>query len=104
MRVEGADRAAVERLVRYCARGPLALEQLHAVEGMASLASADARLLYRLAEPNLQGRTGLLLSPLELLEHLSRLVPPPRIHHHHYHGVLARCSRVPATFGRSRAA
>jgi hypothetical protein len=51
VRVEGDYRAGVERLVRYCARGPLALERLHAVEGSASLDSADARLLYRLSEP-----------------------------------------------------
>ncbi|MCJ7796826.1 MAG: transposase, partial [Thermoleophilia bacterium] len=70
VRVEGDDRAGVERLVRYCARGPLALERLHALGGQH--ASPDARLLYRLPEPDLQGRTVLLLSPLELLERLAR--------------------------------
>ena len=78
VRVEGHDRAGVERLVRYCARGPLALERLHAIDGQAALASPQARLLYRLAEPDLQGRTELVLSPLDLLERLARLVPPPR--------------------------
>lgn len=43
VRVEGDDRASVERLVRYCGRGPLALERLHAVDGPASLDSADAQ-------------------------------------------------------------
>lgn len=94
--VDGEDRAAVERLVRYCARGPLALERLHALDGQASLDSAQARLLYRLPEPDLQGRTALILSPLELLEHLSRLIPPPRIHRHRYHGVLAPHARLRA--------
>jgi len=94
VRVEGHDRAGVERLVRYCARGPLALERLHAIDGQAALASPQARLLYRLAEPDLQGRTELVLSPLDLLERLARLVPPPRIHRHRYHGVLAPHARL----------
>ena len=92
--VEGHDRAGVERLVRYCARGPLALERLHAIDGQAALAFPQARLLYRLAEPDLQGRTELVLSPLDLLERLARLVPPPRIHRHRYHGVLAPNARL----------
>jgi hypothetical protein len=94
--VEGHDRAGVERLVRYCARGPLALERLLAMDGQAALASPEARLLYRLAELDLQGRTALLLSPLELLERLARLVPPPRIHRQRYHGVLAPNARLRA--------
>ena len=94
VRVEGDDRAGVERLVRYCARPPLALERLHALDGSAALASPDARLLYRLPGPDLHGRTELLLSPLELLERLSRLITPPRIHRHRYHGVLAPHARL----------
>jgi len=80
VRIEGQDRAGVERLVRYCARPPFALERLHAIEGGASLASPDSRLLYRFSRPDLEGRTELLLSPLELLERIARFVPPPRVH------------------------
>ena len=100
VRVEGDDRAGVERLVRYCARGPLALERLRAMDGQAALASPEARLLYRLAVPDLQGRTELVLSPRELLERLARLVPPPRIHRHRYHGVLAPNARLRPPHGR----
>jgi len=80
-------------------RGPLyysdrLLERLHAIDGQGALASPEARLLYRLAEPDLQGRTALLLSPLEVLERLARLVPPPRVHRHRYHGVLAPHARL----------
>jgi hypothetical protein len=36
VRIEGDDRIGIERLVRYCARGPLALERQHALDGTAS--------------------------------------------------------------------
>jgi hypothetical protein len=34
-------------------------------------------------------RTQLRLTPLELIDRLAALIPPPRIHRHRYHGVLA---------------
>ncbi len=89
VRIEGDDRAGLERLVRYCARPPFALERLHALAGVASLASPDARLHYRFPKPTPDGRTEIVLSPLQLLERLVAFVPPPRMHRHRYHGVLA---------------
>ena len=77
VRIEAEDRAGLERLVRYCARGPLALERLHAPAGIGALSSPEARLVYRLPEPDLHGRQALRLTPLELLQRLARLVPPP---------------------------
>jgi hypothetical protein len=53
-------------------------------------------LLYRLPEPDLQGRTAIVLSPLELLERLARLIPPPRVHRHRYHGLLVPHTRLRA--------
>ena len=89
VRIEGEDRAGVERLLRYCARPPFALERLYAPVVVVSLTSPEARLVYRLLKPAPDGRTELLLSPLQLLERLTRFVPPPRVHRHRYHGVLA---------------
>lgn len=97
VRIEGEDRAGLERLVRYCARGPLALERLHAPAGIETLSSPEARLVYRLPEPDRHGREVLRLTPLELLDRLARLVPPPRIHRHRYHGVLAPNARLRST-------
>jgi hypothetical protein len=97
VRIEGEDRAGLERLVRYCARGPLALERLHAPAGLEALTSPEARLVYRLTEPDMHGREVLRLTPLELLARLARLVPPPRIHRHRYHGVLAPNARLRST-------
>jgi hypothetical protein len=47
------------------------------------------RVFYQPARPTADGRTILAFSPLESLETLSRLIPPPRVYRHRYHGVLA---------------
>ncbi|TVR61032.1 MAG: hypothetical protein EA422_13100 [Gemmatimonadales bacterium] len=77
VRIEGEDRPGLERLARYRARRPLALERLHAPAGIGALTSPEAHLVYRLPEPDMYGRHELRLSPLELLDRLARLVPPP---------------------------
>jgi hypothetical protein len=73
--------------------------------GNDTLCSPEAQLLYRLPGATPDGRTVLLLSPLELLQRLARLVPPPRMHRHRYHGVLAPNARLRAqviAMGRSQ--
>jgi hypothetical protein len=75
------DRHGLERLVRYCARPPLAQERLGRLN--------DKQLVYSLRKPTVDGRTELILTPLELLDRLAHLVTPPRIHKHRYCGVLA---------------
>ena len=81
VRVGAHDRAGPERLLRYCARPPFALERLELLE--------DERVVYRLPKPQRDGTTALTLTPLELIDHLAALIPPPRRHRHRYHGVLA---------------
>ena len=39
--------------------------------------------------PRPDGQTVLYLTPLEFLDKLAALIPPPRKHRHRYHGVLA---------------
>jgi hypothetical protein len=93
--IHGSDAAGRERLLRYCARPPFALERMrierhagthgpaiHAQRSVtASPDEAAIRLvLYHPARPTRHGRTVLALSPLEFLAALSRLVPPPRVH------------------------
>jgi len=58
-------------LLRYCAGPAFVLERLEQLDAH--------RLLYRLPDD----RTPLLLSPLELIQRLAALVPPPRLHRHH---------------------
>jgi hypothetical protein len=63
---------------------------------------SDELLSFRLKTPWSDGTQAILLSPLELIEKLAALVPPPRKNTVHYHGVLAphakdRDKIVPAT-------
>jgi len=46
-------------------------------------------LIYEPPKPGPGGSGPRRLTPLELLDHLAALVPPPRIHRHRYFGVLA---------------
>jgi hypothetical protein len=78
------DRRRLERLCRYVARPPLALERLEAM--------ADGRLAYRLKTPWRDGTTHVVMERRELLERLAPLIPPPRAHQIRYHGVLAPCA------------
>jgi hypothetical protein len=86
--IEAHDRAALERLLRYCARPPFACERLR---------KEGAALVYRCAkqrsEPSSDKRGAkadeLHLTPLELIARIAALVPPPRTHRHRYFGVLA---------------
>ena len=86
--IEAHDRAGLERLLRYCARPPFAMDRLR---------KAGVDLVYRCAkqhsEPTGDKRAGkvaeLVLTPLELIDRIAALVPPPRTHRHRYFGVLA---------------
>jgi len=79
--IPGWDRQGLERLVRYCARPPISQERLGKLN--------DEQLVYRLRKPTVDGRTELVLTPVELLDRLAHLVTPSRIHKHRYCGVLA---------------
>ena len=82
------NRAGLERLCRYGLRAPFALSRLSRVP--------RGRLSYELKHPLDDGTTHLLFEPLELLEKLAVLVPPPREHLVAYHGVLAPCASLRA--------
>jgi hypothetical protein len=50
-------------------------------------------LAYRLKRPWSNSATHVIFDPLELLEKLAALVPPPRFHMVRYHGVLAPAAK-----------
>ena len=49
----------------------------------------NSRQFYEGSKPGPRGSHPLILTPLELLDRLAALVPPPRVHRHRYFGVLA---------------
>jgi len=75
------DRESLERLCRYGARGPVALDRLTFRE--------DGRLEYRLKRPSRGGATVLVLTPVQLLKRLCALVVKPKVHLTRYFGVFA---------------
>ena len=81
VRIEADDRSGLERLLRYCARPVFALERLRQID--------PEHLAYESVKPGPGGSVSLLLTPLELIERLAALIPPPRRHRHRYYGVLA---------------
>jgi hypothetical protein len=97
VRIAGHGRAGLERLLRYCACPPFALERLEQVNAQ--------EIISRLPKPRRDGRTALSLTPLELIDHLAALIAPPRRHRHRYHGGLAPNSPLrPPPAARRRAA
>jgi hypothetical protein len=99
VQIEGKDRDDLEKLCRYTARPPVALERLSE--------TGDGKILYRLKTPYSDGTTHVLFDPMELVEKVIALVPPPRANLLRYHGVFAPNSKdrkriVPASAdGRS---
>jgi len=79
-------RDQLERLIRYTARGAVALERL--------AQDANGDLIYTFTHPWSDGTTGIRLSPVELLEKLAALVPLPRVHLVRYGGCLAPHSHL----------
>ncbi len=81
VRVEGADRLGLERLLRYCARPAFALERLRELD-------AEHRV-YERVKPGPSDSVRWMLTPLKRFERLAALIPPPRRPRHRYYGVLA---------------
>ncbi len=92
--VPARDRRRLERLCRYVARPPIASERLSAQD--------DGRLLYRLKRRWRDGTTHVLFEPIELVERIAALIPPPRAHLVRYHGELAPAARRRARVVRDR--
>ena len=81
VRIEAHERDGLERLLRYCARPAFALERLREID--------PEHLVYESVKPGPGGNVSLMLTPMQLLDRLAALIPPPRRHRHRYYGVLA---------------
>lgn len=80
VRIEANDRQGLERLLRYCAPA-FAQERLRQIDA--------EHLVDESPKPGPGGRVSQILTPLELMDRLAALIPPPRRHRHRYYGVLA---------------
>ena len=89
VRIEAANRSGRERLLRYCGQFLFALDRPHERD--------PEHLLHDSAKPGSCGNGPLLLTPLQLLDRLAALMPPPHIHRHRDFGLLAQT----AAHGRS---
>jgi hypothetical protein len=79
------DRLRLERLLRYTARPPFAIERLEPLP--------DGRLSYRFKTPWRDGTTHAVSTPLEFIEKLCALVPTPRAHLVRFSGVLGPAAK-----------
>jgi hypothetical protein len=86
VRVSAHDRKHLERVCRYILRPPISQERLGPM--------SDGRIGYRLKRPWRDGTTFVAFTPLEFIEKLVALVPPPRVHQTVFHGVLAPHARL----------
>lgn len=79
------NKARLEQLLRYTARPAVSKKRLSQAD--------NGDIHYSLKTPWTDGTTDVAFSPLEFLEKLAALVPPPRIHLTRFHGILAPHSK-----------
>jgi hypothetical protein len=84
--IEARERGKLEKLCRYLARPPVAESRLER--------TADGQVLYHMKSEWRDGTRAILLSPMEFIEKLVAIIPPPRRHLARFHGVLAPNSRL----------
>jgi hypothetical protein len=80
-----ADRRRLEELVAYMTRPPLATFRLSVND--------DGDLVYAMKRVFADGTRAVILSPMELIEKLCAMVPPPRAHQSLYTGVFSSHSQ-----------
>jgi hypothetical protein len=96
VRIRAGDRAGLQKLCRYVLRPPFAGERIERL--------SDGRVLYRFRRARPDGSTHVVLEPVEFLEKLAALVPPPGSHLVRYHGILAPHARLRGRVVRPEAA
>ena len=80
-RIAANDRKRLERLCRYAGRPSLSEARLGQ--------QGDGCIIFHLKRPWSGGTRALLFTPLQLVERLALMVPPPRAHVVTYHGVVS---------------
>ena len=80
------ERAKLEKLCRYVTRPAVAESRLKLL--------ANDNVLLKLKKSYTDGTSHLVFSPIEFIEKLAALVPPPRAHLTRFHGVLAPHAKI----------
>jgi hypothetical protein len=80
------ERAKLEKLCRYVTRPAVAESRLKLL--------ANDRVLLKLKKSYTDGTSHLVFSPIEFIEKLAALVPPPRAHLIRFHGTLAPHAKI----------
>jgi hypothetical protein len=83
--IKDYDRDGLQKLIRYMGRGAIALERFNLNE--------KGEILYKLKN-SYDGASHVLLSPMELMEKLSGIIPPPHKHQVTYYGCLSSHSNL----------
>lgn len=81
VKIDKDSRLGLEKLLRYCSRPPLLLSRLHKDE--------NGTIIYRLPDKEIYDQSFIPLKPLELIQKVAEIIPPPYVHRHVYYGVLA---------------
>jgi len=81
VRMKANDRTGLEILCRYVLRPSYSQDRMTELP--------DGRIQYEFRREWENGSSHVILTPMELMEKLSALIPPPRYHLVRYHGVLA---------------
>jgi len=79
--IDSDDRDGLERLCRYGARSPIANNRLSLDE--------QGNVIFKLKRRYFDGRTQLKFTPVQFLQKLALLIPPPWKNLTRYHGVFA---------------
>ena len=92
--IKSHERKGLENLCRYVLRPPVAQERLKLRN--------DGTISYKMKKAWNDGTTHMIFSPMELVEKLVALVPPPRIHTVRFHGILAPHAKNRSKVAKSR--
>ena len=79
--IDSDDREGLEKLCRYGARSPIANSRLSLDE--------QGNVIFKLKRRYFDGRTQLKFAPVQFLQKLALLIPPPWKNLTRYHGVFA---------------
>ncbi len=88
VQIKRDEKNLLEKLCRYTARPPIALERMSE--------TPEGKILYKLKTRYSDGTTHILFDPIELVEKVVALIPPPRANLLRYHGLLAPNSKMRA--------